>query len=64
MEAKSTDDIGVAAEIRRFEESDNLLFEMDEWEDRAEATEEDGDEDRGVVCSELLVELPMYEAMA
>ncbi len=61
----STDDIGLAAEMRRDDEMDmRLELDIDDCEERAEAAEEDGEMDRGVEMSELLVVLCAYDAIA
>ena len=55
MEAMSTEDMGFRPDVRRLRETDmRLLEEMDEWELRAEAMEEEGEEDLGVDMSELV----------
>jgi hypothetical protein len=41
-------------EILREEEIDMRLLEIDDWDERPDATEEDGEIDRGVEISELL----------
>ena len=54
MEAMSTEDMGFKPEMRRLDETDmRLPLDIDEWEERADATEEEGEEDRGVDMSEL-----------
>ena len=64
MAATSTDDIGFADEILRADEMDmRLELDMDECEDRADATEDEGEVDRGVEMSELMM-LAGYEAIA
>lgn len=64
MAATSTDDIGFADEILREDEMDmRLELDMDDCEDRADATEDEGEVDRGVEMSELMM-LAGYEAIA
>lgn len=65
MAAMSTDDIGLAADILREDEMDmRLEVDIDECEDRADATEDDeGDVDRGVEISDEEA-LGAYEAIA
>jgi hypothetical protein len=65
MAVISTEDIGLAAEILRVDETDmRLELDIDECEERADATEE-GEIDRGVEMSELAVlMLCGYDAMA
>jgi hypothetical protein len=54
MVAMSTDDMGFAADILRDHEIDmRLLLDIDDWEERADATDEEGEIDRGVEMSEL-----------
>lgn len=50
--AISTLDMGFEADMRR-EDIDMRLLEMDDWEDRPEITEAEGEMDRGVEMSEL-----------
>jgi hypothetical protein len=66
MAAISTEDIGLAAEILRVDEMDmRLELDIDECEERADATEEEGEIDRGVEMSELdVLVLSGYDAMA
>lgn len=66
MAVISTDDIGLAAEIRRADEIDKRLeVDIDECDERAEATDEDGEVDRGVEMSAVLdVVLEAIDAMA
>ena len=57
----STDDIGLAAEMRRDDEMDmRLELDIDDCDERAEAAEDEGEMDRGVEMSELLVVLWAY----
>lgn len=52
----STEDIGLAAEIRRVDEIEmRLEVDIDDCDDRPDATEEEGEIDRGVEMSELEV---------
>jgi hypothetical protein len=57
-----------AAEIRRVDEMDmRLELDIDDCDERADATEEDGEIDRGVEMSEVvdvLMLLCAYDAMA
>lgn len=56
IEAMSTEDIGLAAEIRRVDEIEmRLEVDIDDCDDRPDATEEEGEIDRGVEMSELEV---------
>jgi hypothetical protein len=66
MAVMSTDDMGLAAEILRVDEMDmRLEVDIDECDERAEATEDDGEVDRGVETSEVLVLLlGAYDAIA
>jgi hypothetical protein len=66
MAVMSTDDMGLAAEILRVDEMDmRLEVDIDECDERAEATEDDGEVDRGVETSEVLVMLlGAYDAIA
>jgi hypothetical protein len=55
MAVISTDDIGLAAEILRDDEMDRRFeVDIDDCDERAEATDEEGEVDRGVEMSELL----------
>jgi len=48
--------MGFAAEIRRVDEIDmRLELDIDEWDERADATEDDGEVDRGVEMSEVVL---------
>jgi len=65
--AMSTDDIGFEDEMRRADEMDmRLPLDIDEWDDRADATEEEGEIDRGVEMSgfEVLEVLYADDAIA
>jgi hypothetical protein len=66
MAVMSTEDIGLAAEILRVDEMDmRLELDIDECEERPDATEEEGEIDRGVEMSELdVLVLSGYDAMA
>lgn len=55
MDAMSTEDMGLRLEMRRLEDIDRRLLDMDDWEERAEATDDDGEDERGVDMSELEV---------
>ncbi len=55
MEAMSTEDMGFRPEMRRVEEMDMRFVDIDDWEERADTTEEEGDMERGVKLSELEV---------
>ncbi len=55
MEAMSTEDMGFRPEMRRVEEMDMRFVDIDDWEERADTTEEEGDMERGVKLSELVV---------
>jgi hypothetical protein len=57
-------DIGLKADILREEETDMRLLDIDDWEERPDATEEEGEVDRGVEISEVLVDvvLKAYDA--
>ena len=52
IEAMSTEDMGFRPEMRRLDEMDMRLLDIDEWEERAEAIEDDGELERGVEKSE------------
>lgn len=68
MAAMSTDDIGLAAEILRDDEMERRwVLDIDEWDERADATDEEGEIDRGVemLSEEVLdVLLLAYDAIA
>lgn len=66
MAAISTEDMGLAAEILRVDEMDmRLELDIDECDERADATEEDGEIDRGVEMSVLdVLVLCAYDAIA
>jgi hypothetical protein len=66
MAAISTDDIGLAAEMRLEDEMDmRLELDIDECDDRAEATDDvEGELERGVEISEPVAVLGAYDAMA
>jgi hypothetical protein len=66
MAAMSTEDMGLAAEILRVDEMDmRLELDIDECDERPDATEEEGEMDRGVEMSELKVlVLCAYDAIA
>lgn len=55
MAKMSTEDIGLKLEMRRLEEMDMRLLDIDVCDERPDATEADGEVDRGVDTSELLV---------
>jgi len=52
MAEMSTDDIGFRLEMRRLDERDMRLLDIDDCEERAEAVGEEGEVDRGVEMSE------------
>ena len=58
IEATSTEDMGFKLEVRRADEMDMRLLDIDECEERAEAIEDEGELERGVEMSELDV---LYE---
>lgn len=62
MAETSTEDIGFKAEARRVDERERRLLDIDDWDDRADATDADGEEERGVEACELEV-LVEYDAM-
>ena len=58
----STEAMGLDWEMRRLEEMHMRLLDIDDWEERPETIEEDGEVDRGVEMSELDV-LKAYDAI-
>jgi len=63
MVARSTEAMGLNSERRR-EDMDMRLVDIDDWEDRPETTEEDGEVDRGVERSDWEpAELYAYDAI-
>ena len=62
MAAMSTEDMGLSESVSLRLETDMRLLDIDECEERAEATDEEGEDDRGVEMSELAV-LKEYDAI-
>ena len=61
MAVMSTEAMGLDWEMRRLE-MDMRLLDIEDWEERPETTEADGEMDRGVLMSELEV-LKAYDAI-
>ncbi len=57
MAATSTEDMGLKPEMRRLE-TDRRLLDIEDWEERADAVDDEGEVERGVETSELDV---LYE---
>ncbi len=57
MEAMSTVDMGLRLDTRRLDDRDMRLLDIEDWEERAEAMDEEGDVERGVETSDELAVL-------
>ncbi len=59
----STVDMGLRLDTRRLEARDMRLLDIDDWDDRAEAIEAEGEVERGVETSDEVAVLNEYDAI-